>query len=259
MGREIEARIREEGRRVTRWAGILVLSVLALALATGSALGQEENDEAFDLAGVVTNDSGQPLVGALVMFAGSDLGTLTDTEGRFRLPDVLPGRVELTLEQLGYADRRWQGVVGPETGSLLIRMEPQAVMLEGLEVVADRFESRRRAYPYSSRSWDRDVVATSPYDSMMQFVQGRGGLFLTDCRGRTSFSSTCIWYRGRPVAPRIYVDEAPVFAGMEYLDMIQPWEVHMVEIYRRGTEIRIYTQHFMERAAKTRLQPIAFR
>jgi hypothetical protein len=44
---------------------------------------------------------------------------------------------------------------------------------------------------------------------------------------------------------------------MDYLAAIAPHELHMVEVFGQGRHIRAYTTRFMERAAKTRLQPVA--
>lgn len=241
------------GRWTARLAGAVV-AVVTVGLAAGGALGQEV--EAFDLTGTVVGESGQPLVGAFVSFPGADWGSLSDEEGVFRIPDILPGRVELEVEQLGYATLTWAGEVGPTSGPLVLRMEPRAVMLEGLTVVTDRFRSRRNATATSSRAWDRTDLVTSPYESAAQFVSARAGLSTTPCRA--AHTSVCVWSRGRAVAPVIYVDEAPVFAGMEYLESMRPHELHLVEVFSRGRHIRVYTEHFMERAARTRLQPMAF-
>lgn len=236
------------------WVGALAFAVLAVALMARSAFGQEV--EAFDLTGTVVGENGQALVGAFVSFPGADWGSLTNEEGRFRIPDVTPGRMELQVDQLGYATLEWAGHVGADSGPLLLRMEPRALMLEGLTVVTDRFRNRRNATATSVRAWDRGALATSPYETAARFVEARAGITMTPCRA--AHTSTCVWSRGRVVAPSVYVDEAPVFAGMEYLDAMQPHELHMVEVYSGGRHIRVYTERFMERAARTRLQPLAF-
>lgn len=227
-----------------------------LAMGVLAQTGRAQEPTEFDLVGTVVGESGEALVGAFVSFAGADWGSLTDEEGSFRIPDVLPGRVELEVQQLGYATRSWTGEIGPDSGPLVLRMEPRAVMLEGLTVVTDRFRNRRNATATSSRAYDRTTLVTSPYESAAQFVTARAGLSTTPCHG--PHTSVCVRSRGRVVAPVIYVDEAPVFAGMEYLESLQPQELHMVEVYAGGRHIRVYTEHFMERAARTRLQPIAF-
>lgn len=246
---------REGGRSGwVRWGMVVALTALAVAAMARSAFAQEGGS--FDLGGMVVGESGQPLVGAFVSLPGAEWGSLTDEEGRFRIPGMTPGRVELKVEQLGYATREWAGHVGPASGPLVLRMEPRAVMLEGLTVVTDRFRNRRNATATATRAWDRGELVTSPYESAARFVEARAGVSTTPCRAR--HTSVCLWSRGRVVAPVVYVDEAPVFAGMEYLEALQPHELHMVEVYAGGRHIRVYTERFMERAARTRLQPVAF-
>ena len=55
----------------------------------------------------------------------------------------------------------------------------------------------------------------------------------------------------------MFIDEAQVLGGLEYLDSFAPHELYMVEIFGNGRHIRAYTPRFMERAAKQRLNPIA--
>lgn len=254
----MEARMGTAGRR-RRWAGragSLGLAALAVAVLARTAPAQEVAE--FDLAGSVVGERGEPLVGAFVSFAGADWGSLTAEDGTFRIPDVVEGRVELEVEQLGYETLRWAGEVGPGSGPLILRMKPRALMLEGLTVVTDRFRNRRNATATSARAWGRDQLATSPYETAAQFVSARAGLSTVPCRSLLLHTSVCVRSRGRTVAPSVYVDEAPVFAGMEYLDAMQPHELYLVEVYGGGRHIRAYTQQFMERAARTRLQPVAF-
>lgn len=242
-----------------RWAArtsALGLAALVTALLARNASAQQVAE--FDLTGSVVGERGDPLVGAFVSFAGADWGALTGDDGVFRIPDVVEGRVELEVEQLGYETLRWAGDVGPGSGPLVLRMEPRALMLEGLTVVTDRFRSRRNATATSVRAWDREKLATSPYQTAAQFVSARAGLSTVPCRSLLTHTSVCLRSRGRIVAPSVYVDEAPVFAGMEYLDAMEPHELYLVEVYGGGRHIRVYTQQFMERAARTRLQPVAF-
>jgi hypothetical protein len=244
----------DAGSRWITWLGVMGLVALAVALLTRSALAQEV--EPFDLVGTVVGDAGQPLVGAFVSFAGADWGSITNEDGRFRIPDVDPGQVALEVEQLGYATLTWSGTVGPDLGPLTLQMEAQPIMLEGLNVVTDRFQARRNAAATTVQAWDRTDLSTSMYRTAAEFVESRAGITPTPCRGSVH-ASVCIWSRGRAVAPVVYVDEFPVFGGMAYLDAMQPHELYMVEVYGHGRHIRVYTERFMKRAAKTRLQPVS--
>ena len=244
-----------------RWQAIkpmvlwLSLAFVAVALLAGSAFAQEaDHPGSFDLSGTVIGEGGRPLAGAFVALEGSEWGSLTDEKGWFRIRDVDGDRVSLTVEQLGYDTLRWEGPVSADE-PLSLQMTPRPVLLEGLHVVADRFESRRRAVATSVRWFDRAALASSPQESALDFVTVRGGVPRVPCRGR--WSSSCLIVRGRAIEPSVWIDEAPVIGGLDYLNVIRPYELYMVEVYGGGRQIRAYTTHFMARAAETRLRPFA--
>lgn len=252
-----ELRLRKERDGIGRGLFVLALALVAVALMARSALGQERMSAGpFDLTGVVVDDRGEPLVGAFVALEGSDWGSLTDARGRFVLPDMAAGRIALTAEQLGYATLHWEGEVTGDSGPLMLRLEAQPVLLEGLHVVTDRFQSRRNAVATSVNLFDRSDLVSSTQPTVVDFVRARAGIVGTPCRG-FSHSSLCFWSRGQVVEPRVYIDEMPVIGGLDYLESFRPHELYMVEVYARGRHIRAYTTQFMERAAKTRLMPLA--
>jgi hypothetical protein len=195
-------------------------------------------------------------VGAFVQLEGSRWGSLTDERGRFKIPDMDVGPTSLVVQQLGYDTLRWAGSV--QAGqSLALKMTARPILLEGLHVVTDRFERRRRATAVSVREYDREALATTPQQTALDFVVARAGVSRVGCGG-LGWTDDCLMVRGRAVEPAIWVDEVPVFGGMNYLESISPYELYMVEVYGNGRQIRLYTNRFMERAAKVRLQPLPF-
>lgn len=236
--------------------GTLTLSALGLAILVG-ALGAQERraDERGALAGSVMDPAGRPLAGVFVSEAGARWGVLTGGDGRFALPDMKPGTVQLAAELIGYETLSWSGDPAPGEAVVLV-LEPKPVVLEGLTVVADRFASRRKAVPVSVRWFDRTALSTSPHATVLDFLRSRGGTSLVSCRG--TWSAFCVWSRGRMVEPSVWLDEAPLLGGLDYLAMFQPHELYMVEVYGAGRHIRAYTNHYMERAANRRLHPIPF-
>lgn len=234
---------------------VLVLALMAVTLLARSAFAQEADAvKEFDLVGQVLGENSQPLVGAFVSLKGSDWGSLSDETGKFVVRHVVPGRIELVVEQLGYETLEWTGFVTPAT-ALELRLEPQPILLEGLTVVADRFESRRRATASPVRWFDRSTLATTPQDNTLEFLSARG---LTRIWCRSDFGDDCVLVRGRAVVPSVWVDEAPVLGGLDYLSVIRPHELYMVEVYASGRHIRAYTNEFMARSAEVGLRPIPF-
>ena len=239
------------GRR--GWIGWFI-AALGIGFLAQEAFAQEERvAQQFDLVGTVSDDAGRPLVGAFVSLTGSDWGALTNENGRFRIPDMTAGPVSLQAELLGYETLVWNGEAHAGT-AVELRLTAKPILLEGLTVVTDRFESRRRAVASSVRWFDHDALATSPQSSALDFLTTRAGLYSVRCNGQ--FTNRCFIVRGRAAEPRVWVDEMPVFGGLEYLESLAPHELYMVEVYGSGRAIRAYTPQFMERAAEHRLRPI---
>ena len=131
---------------------------------------------------------------------------------------------------------------------------PEPILLEGLEVMTDRFESRRNAVATSVLAFDARDLTSSGSLTAADFIAGQAGVFLSPCNG--SRGSQCVWSRGRRIEPVVYVDEVPHLGGLDYLSMFTPGEFHMIEVYSRGTHIRVYTPAFMKRVAEQRIVPI---
>lgn len=73
------------------------------------------------IRGVVFSSSGEPLAGALVgaqVTTGARFGVIADAEGRFELELPRGGRVELTIQSIGYRAVRDTLVVPEDLGRL---------------------------------------------------------------------------------------------------------------------------------------------
>ena len=126
--------------------GSMVLRLDPLAAPTEGAASR--------LLGTVKDrESGTPLEGALVSLGGVPGNYLTNQDGRFLIPSVLPGNRALEVSLLGYGTRIDSILVPP--GSLLsvdvgltvepIRLEPLSVTVESrnLDLELARFYERR--------------------------------------------------------------------------------------------------------------------
>lgn len=201
------------------------------------------------------------LPGARIRIDELRRGTLSDDFGRFMIDDVEPGLHVITVERYGYASAEGTIDTRPESGAVLeIELLPKPVMLDGLTVVTDRLElmearlsSRRNAVPYSSRAFDQDRLVRSSARDMLDFLAVDASLSPVRC-GAGRIGSWCVVRRGRPVEPRVYIDEAPVIGGLDQLQSYQPHDLYLIEVYSLGQEIRAYTHQFMERMAR---RPVA--
>lgn len=236
----------------------IALAVLAIAVLAVSGSAQQDRFEEtapFQLMGqVVDAESGAILVGAWVGLTGTDMGSLTNDDGRFRIPDMTAGPLVLTVEQLGYETLEWSGNVANTDELLTIELNAQPLLLEGLQVVTDRFRSRRNAAAVSVFAYEPGDLTTTSARTALEFIELSSAAYLTSCNGR--YSDQCLQLRGRAVEPVVYIDEMPLLGGLGYLQSFAPWDFHMIEVYGGGRHIRAYTSSYMERAAKTRLTPI---
>jgi hypothetical protein len=244
---------------------ILLFAVPLLTLlswaAPGAVMAQVQPGESADAGDVpfhgivVDTESGAPVEGVSVYLPAHRIGFLTREDGRFRIPDIPVGELEVEVQRIGYTDvTLWMDLEVP-SHPVRIELLPNPVMLEGFEVVVDRFERRRRATATSIRVLDESQLLTSPALDAADLVVRRGGVRIGRCPGfmRESWCSTT---RGRPTPVQVYIDEAPAIGGMAQLAMYQPYEFYMVEVYGGGRHIRAYTHRFMEWAAGARLTPI---
>ncbi len=91
-----------------------------------------------DLRGqLLDRDSDAPIPHAVVRIRGTGFQAVTDGQGRFTFTDLQPSLYTLEIRHLGYSVQSSEVELGEgEDVSLRLRLSPQAVELEGLEVVA---------------------------------------------------------------------------------------------------------------------------
>ncbi len=240
---------------------VLVLLLTATPLAAQRPL--RDPDAKTTVRGVVVDAlKGDPLPNAIVLLADENRGLLTDSLGRFAFEEVPLGPQLLAVKQYGYAEVNLDLDLRANHPPLTVELDPGPIALEGFTVIAQNLAStdrqlarRRKAYTGSVRAHDQARLASSSADNVIQFLRFQGGLQVYRC-GRTP--GACLLRRGGVTEPRIYIDEARVMGGLDYLAMFKPYELYLVEVFSGGAEIRAYTHWYMERMAErpTLLWPI---
>ncbi|OAV46075.1 mucoidy inhibitor MuiA family protein [Lewinella sp. 4G2] len=118
------------------------------------------------VSGTVTDENGEPLIGASILVTGSAIGTVTDFDGRYQL-NLPEDATTLSVSYTGYAS-----TVKSISGNLVnVRLEEDQMMLEEVVVVgygstrAGSNKNRRRrnkaTATASSSNMLADVVSTS--------------------------------------------------------------------------------------------------
>ena len=249
-------------------ASTVVAALLLLCLPTAPLAAQDtgrqeaEAPEVAPLRGIVQDAAtGTRLQGARVQVVGVPRGTLTDSSGTFGFEELPVGPQRIVVEHYGFEGVTVSLSVEPGPADpLRIELTPLPVMLEGMEVVADRLElmetrmeRRRRATATSVRSFDLARLTASPSRDMLDFLRLESSLHTMPC-GRGALYELCVFRRGRWTRPRVFIDEMPAIGGVEQLTTYRPQDFYLVEVYSSGLQIRAYTHHFMERMTR---QPVA--
>jgi hypothetical protein len=231
--------------------------VVALALLARASFAQTPPVKKIAVHGTVVNStSGQPVAGAMVSLSDSRWGTVTNNKGRFNLPRVEPGNVTLTVNQLGYQNIEWKGVVSSQQDTVQIPLPPKPKLLKGLNVVNARLEQRRQGTAASVIAFNERQLATTRWSNVTDFLNARAGLLSEPCP-YWMLSQQCYQVDGQIVSPIVFINEVPIPGGMEDLKTMWPQDLYLVEVYARGAEIRVYTKPFMKRAARTDFHPMA--
>ncbi|MFQ5537463.1 MAG: hypothetical protein ACE5GJ_08430 [Gemmatimonadota bacterium] len=113
-----------------------------------------------------------------------------------------------------------------------VKLRPNPLALQGLEVLVDRFERRRRFYAGPVRVLDQRRLLRSSYATSLDLLRAQIP-FARPC----IFDPTALCYRrrGQEQVMSVCIDDVPVWGGT--LDL---------EIYDRGREVRLYTRGFVE-------------
>ena len=88
------------------------------------------NDLSNTVSGIVTDESGEPLIGATVMIKGSTIGTATDLDGKYSLA-IPAGGGDLQIAYIGFNTK----TLPINNNNINIRLEESAALLEEVVVV----------------------------------------------------------------------------------------------------------------------------
>lgn len=254
---------------VRRWRLAPVAAALALLSATAgarAASAQDAGEAGVGFAGqVVDTFRGDPVVGAVVSLPdsrrpdGSAFADVTDDAGRFRIAGAPPGPNRVEISRIGYAPLIQ--VLDIRDGQIVeAALIPKPVVLEGIDVYVDRLQSRLRSLPFAASTFDETALRFAPDLNVADYLNSQPGFEFVPCFTGSSEGSLfsrrrdCIRTRGTtPQRPRVFLDDAPAFGGVQELATLPTTEVYRVEVIRGCGQIRVYTLSYAEgRASRQR-------
>lgn len=229
----------------------LVPALLALALAAPLA-AQETQRSRITVSGEVRDvATGAPLRDAVISLPALGRMVGTDEQGRFVLREIPAGPQRWVVSRLGYASWDQEVDATQDGAAYTAGLLPRPEVLEGITVVADRFETRRRSAGTSVYAVERTDILSSAAPNALEVIPIRTGLHLLPCSTRQP-DLGCAMIRGRLTRVAVYIDEEYAPAGLEQLRSYQPHELYTIEAYYGGEVVYAYTTAFVETLAKTK-------
>lgn len=204
----------------------------------------------LSLSGVVLDaSSGAGVPWASLWFRRVDRRAAADAKGSFRVGRIPAGSHLLLIERWGYVSQYVQVAVGLPPEPVVIRLDPDPVLLEGITVITSRFTTRRNAFPFAVRAYGEDRLNRSASRDVFDFLRNEAAVMFTSCPPR-QLASYCLVRRGQVIQPKVFIDEMPIFCGLDVLITYQPQDLYLIEVYGGGAQIRAYTHGYVERVAR---------
>lgn len=231
------------------------------AICTAVEAAAQAGGEVAFTGRVIDTYRGEPVEGAVVQLTetlrpdGSRIVGITGADGRFRISGVPPGLSRVSVTRIGYADL-YQVLDIREGQFTEVALIPKPVVIEGLEVYVDRLETRLRELPYVTNSWGEPELKSAPDLNVAEYLHSQPAFEFVPCfednSGTGIFGQrlNCIRTRGTMAQrPRIYIDDAPAFGGVDELASLPTTAIYRVEVIRGCGQIRVYTNTFVEGTA----------
>ncbi len=200
---------------------------------------------ATGVAGLVTDQAtGAPVADVVVNVAVQGRVATTSTSGRFTLPDLLPGRYEVTFSHLGYQQRTDSVDINVGRVSVMeVALSAEAIELDPIEVSVERRDVTLQGVGFYERETDgwgkfvdrEELERWSPMELSDALIRFPGVRVVTDPDMPTR---RYVLFRraGEQCYPSVYIDGMLIERGGDTRvvldDLVDPIAVAGVEIYR---------------------------
>lgn len=230
------------GRLQIRNKGLKALVLFIMLLATVTGYAQHE------IKGIVVDDNGEPLIGAIVK-AGDSKGTVTDMDGNFKLT-VDEGVKTMSVSYVGYKPRTIKVQAGKE--SYKVAMQLDATTIKDVVVIGYGAVKKGDVTAAVSKV-DGEEIEDRPVTDVTQLLQGQlAGVEVRNNSGMPGGQAT-INVRGSvtlndPVTsgdfsdntnPLFVVDGIPMDEDFD-LSTLEPHDIASIEVLKDASSSAIY-------------------
>ena len=200
-------------------------------------------DDLITVSGVVTDEQGEPLIGCTVQLKGSQVATVADLDGNFRMQ--VPAKGVLTFSFIGYKTQELKAAP-----NMKVTMKEDSHVLN--EVVAVGYGTMKRSditgSVVSVKSEDMQQTSASTMDQMLQ---GRAAGMQITSNGGAAGGSSSVQIRGinslNSTNEPVYVIDGAIVASSAGDDVfsnpladLNPNDVESIEILKDASATAIY-------------------
>ena len=133
--------------------------------------GQQAVNGPVTVTGTITDQSGLPVPGAAVMVAGTNIGVVSDLDGKYSLTiDAPAADTQLQVSILGYETQTL-----PLNGRAVVNvvLSEESTLLEGVVVTALGIEREEKALSYNVQEVSSDIVNTVKDANFVNSLSGK--------------------------------------------------------------------------------------
>lgn len=187
---------------------------------------QQDNTQA--ITGTVTDEYGDPIIGANVVEEGTTNGIITDIDGKFSL-SVSPGS-KIQISYIGYISQNIK-VGNKKNFEVILKEDSQALE----EIVVVGYGTQKKGVVTGSISTAKgDDIIKSPTQNLGQALAGRlPGLIVTNGSGEPGADGVTVNIRGKSTTgnndPLILIDG---IAGRGSLDRLNPNDIESITVLK---------------------------
>lgn len=194
--------------------------------------GEQQN---LSLVGTVTDENGEPIIGANIVVPGTTIGTVTDIDGKYSM--ILPVGSVLRFSYIGYSEQEF--TITDQT-VLNVRLQEDSGLLDELVVVGYGVQRKSVVTAAISRVTAEELNVTRP-SRVEDALKGKvSGVQITQSSGQPG-SDSKVRIRGIGTVnnsdPLYIVDGMEVGGGINYLN---PVDIESVEILKDAASAAIY-------------------
>ncbi len=150
----------------------LWLMMLSLYFAS-YGYGQNVN---YTISGTVKDDSNEPIIGASVSIAGTELGTVTDIDGKYTLSgSLVTGDYRLVVGYTGYSNQEIAFTINQSNPnfSLDVTLKQNALSLDEVVVVGSTLKQTRRTLGNAITTVNGDQLQNTGSSNLLSSLQGK--------------------------------------------------------------------------------------